>query len=128
MAYEIRYEKEGRGVVVKLSGIISAQEIFNANTCIYSGREKLPLQYQIWDFTEATKLDLTGEQLRHIAMQDGHALPSNPGMVVALAGSQELFTGKERIYKIASGVWAEGMRVEIFPELKKARAWIDSIL
>ena len=127
MPYELNSEKDGCGVVITWRGVVSASEISAINEDIYSKDRISTLRYQIWDFSKAVKEDpskVSVEDVRRFAMQDRVAMEQNPGMALALVGSQDFFIGFQNIYKIFAGVWASELKCEVFSTMEEARAWI----
>jgi hypothetical protein len=124
MPYELNREKEGLGVVVTWTGVVSTGELSAINAHIYAKDRLHILRYQICDFSKALGVEVTVDDLRNIAMQNGRAADQNPYMVLALVGSRELFTGLERLCKVFAQVWASKLKCEIFSTMEEARAWI----
>ena len=127
MPYELNSEKDGRGVVVTWTGVVSASEISEINKHIYAKDRVSILRYQIWDFSKAVKAKapkVSIDNLRSFAIHDGRAVEQNPEMALALVGSQKLFAGFQNIYKIFAKVWADELKCEIFSTMKEAREWI----
>jgi hypothetical protein len=127
MGYEIMTENEGRGVVVKWSGVASAKDITAINDETYSEGRAARLRYQIWDFTKAVKAktpQVSFEDARLFAIQDGRARNQTPGMLIALVGKKEYFDGMETFYGIYADVWAKGVICRVFEGIEEARACV----
>lgn len=124
MPYEVNYENEGRGVVIKWTGFVYGSEIFAVNGQIYAGEQFPILSYQIWDFSEAKRLDASYSDARNLAIQDAKATAQNPNMLSALVGRPDFFYGLQRVYIVLTEVWAKRYKVEYFSEIEEARAWI----
>jgi hypothetical protein len=127
MPYELKSEKDGRGVIITWAGIVTAGEISAINEYIYAENRLPILRYQIWDFSKATKEikpNVSHVDIRYFAMQDGRAVAQNPKMVLALVGSRNFFMGSQDVYKVFTEVWAGDLRCEVFSTMKAAREWI----
>lgn len=127
MPYEMNSEKDGRGVVITWRGPVSAGEILAINKHIYEKDRLHTLRYQIWDFSKATReqlSELTLTDLRNFAIQDARAVEQNPNLILALVGNWNFFTGVQSIYKVVAGVWANKLKCEVFPVVDAARLWI----
>jgi hypothetical protein len=126
MSYEIINEKEGRGVVVQWTGVVTPADIHAVNGEIYAGSRGAILCYQIWDFTGAVRAErpqVSTQDARTFAMRDGDAAEQNPHMIIALVGSRAYFGGMADLYKVYADVWAKQVKCEIFETLDQARAW-----
>ncbi len=123
MAYQIRFENEGRGVVLEFSGAISGAEIIEAADRMYRDDPEGRLRYQIVDLTGASALVISEDQLRRIALLDKQAANLNPNQVVALVGSDAIFAGSDRRYSVYAEVWA-GFETEFFNTLDEVREWL----
>ena len=127
MPGKIVYENQGKGVVIIWNGSISGEGLKMVNTQIYTegGLEKL--RYQIWDFTNAEGLEITGQDLRHLAIQDKVASETNPKQIIAIVGNNELFRGYDRLFHIYESVWSE-YKSKTFSSMVEARKWISSTM
>jgi len=125
MPSTIRFEQQGAGVVITWTGVVSADEIKQANEHIYAKEHLDKLHYQIWDFTNAERLDITQEDLRDFAMQDNAAVQENPNQFAVIVGSQALFRGYDRLFEIYEEVWS-GIKIKTLSTVEEARAWLSS--
>ncbi len=110
MAYELRYENEGRGLVVVFTGGVISDDVDI-------------LRYSVWDFSRIERLDLSKEKLRRIGMMDKQAAAAIPHQKVALVGTDEIFQSSDRHYAIYAEVWA-GFEVGVFADLETTRHWL----
>jgi hypothetical protein len=104
MPSEIRYEKQGIGVVITWTGCVSGDEIKKVNKYMYAEERLNGLCYQIWDFTKANRLDISTQDVCELATQDSLAAQANPNQIVAIVGSLEFFQGYDRLFHIYEDV------------------------
>ena len=123
MPYEIRFEAAGRGVLLRFRGRSTGEEILRAVDAMYAADPSRRLRYQIADFTEAEKLEISEDQLLAIALKDQQALRAYPTQRIAVVGDERLFQGAEKRYAIYADVWAE-VRPRNFSTMEEARRWI----
>ena len=123
MPYELRYENDGRGLVVVFTGGIISDEVITAVVDMYSRDDVDLLRYSVWDFSRIERLDLTEEKLRRIGMMDKQAAAAIPHQKVALVGTDEIFQGSDRRYAIYAEVWA-GFEVGVFADVEATRRWL----
>lgn len=67
MSILIKLEKNGKGVVFICSGIVTGEELIDANETIISNSD---IEYQICDFTNAKDICIDLPQMHQIAIQD----------------------------------------------------------
>lgn len=127
MPSEITHEEHGRGVIITLTGVVSGDDIRQANRHIYAEERLGKLRYQIWDLTEAEDVDLSSDDLRSFAVQDMAATQTNPDQIGAIVGNPEVLQGLDRIYHVYGDVWA-GLRSQTFPTMAAAREWVTSTM
>ena len=122
MPYQVTTESNARGVIISLSGVVSGTELLALNGRLTSEESFSQCRYQIWDFSKATLLDVTIEQLRSLSMQDAEASAENPNVKIAIVGQQAFFSGKDRIFQIFEDVWTT-YKSKVFLDVETAREW-----
>lgn len=127
MPSKISYEKEGAGVIITWSGCVSGDEIKRVNASIYAEGRLEKLRYQIWDFTQADRHDVSNQEVYEFALQDRAAARTNPDQIAALVGSARFFSGYDRIFHIYEQVWS-GFTSKTFFTMEEAREWISSMI
>ena len=125
MPYEVSTESNGFGVVVSFSGVVSDPELLELNDRLNNEESFAQWRYQIWDFSKATRLDLTADEIRAIAMQDAPASAINPTLNIAIVGEHSFFGNREHIFLIFEEVWT-AFRPKFFTDFETARAWASS--
>ena len=127
MPSKISYEKGAAGVVISWTGCVSGNEIKRVNETIYAKERLEKLRYQIWDFTQADRLDISSHQVYEFAMQDRIAAQTNPDQIAAIVGSETFFSGYDRIFHIYGEVWS-GFKSKTFSTMAEAWEWISSMI
>ena len=122
MPYQVITESNGVGVVISFSGAVSGSEVIDLNGRLSTDELFSQCRYQIWDFSGATQLDITIDELRSLTLQDIVASATNPTLKTAIVGQQKLFAGKDRIFQIFEEAWTT-YRPEFFLDVKAAREW-----
>lgn len=123
MAYELEFENDGRGAVLRFSGAVTGSEIIAAAEAMYRADTASRLRYQVADLTGASSLEISEDQLRAIAFLDKKAAQKNPDQIIALVGADEIFAGSDKRYAIYAEVWA-GFRTEFFTSMSQLRDWV----
>lgn len=119
-----RFENDGRGMVFIGQGVISGEQLIQQTEKTYSPDVLGRLCYQIIDLRGVERMDITAEQMKHLATLDCKAAEVMSGAKIAIIASHGLTVGISRIYS----AYAQSPKLEaqIFPTIEKARAWIDS--
>jgi len=125
MPHEIATESNAEGVAITLSGVVSGTELVELNDRLASEESFSQCRYQIWDFSNATRLDIEIEDLRSISLRDIASSAINPRLKTAIVGQPSLFGGKDRIFLIFEEVWTS-YRPKFFTEVETAREWASS--
>jgi|KBSMisStandDraft_5_1062788.scaffolds.fasta_scaffold113375_2 hypothetical protein len=122
MPHEIVTESNSVGVVISFSGVVSGAELIDLNRSVVDDQSFSQCRYQVWDLSKVTRLDVTIEDLRSISQQDIAASGKNPNLRIAIVGSQELFGGKDQIFRIYEEVWTT-YRPKFFSDVEAAKEW-----
>ena len=125
MPYQISTESNPLGIVISFSGVASGEEILALNLRLNTEESFSQCHYQIWDFSKATRLDMTSEQLRMACMQDIVSSEKNPNQKIAVVGQPLFFGGRDRIFQIFEEVWT-AYKPKFFLDLETAREWASS--
>lgn len=129
MPATIHSENNGEGVLLSMSGLVTGGEIIDLNREIYARDPKKKLRYQIWDFTEANRMEVSPEELHIITLDDKEEASRNPDQLIALVGSPRQLNGVDVSYQVFSQTWiGDGFTSESFHSLKEARQWIERLL
>jgi hypothetical protein len=122
---QVDIESNGSGVVVSFSGVVSGPEVIDLNLRLTNEESFSQCRYQIWDFSKATRLDLSIDDLRTISVQDIAGSAINPTLRMAIVGEPDFFANMDRIFLIFEEEWT-AFRPKFFTDLKAAREWISS--
>lgn len=125
MSYQITTESNPAGVVIAFSGVVSGAEIITLNDQLASDESFSRCRYQVWDFSDATRLDITIDELRSVAFRDMDASAINPNLKIAIVGGQRLFRGRDEIFQTLEEVWTM-YKPKVFLDAETARKWASS--
>jgi hypothetical protein len=118
---------EERGSLVRYSGIVTDHDVRQSTLDQYNDHRFETLKYQIVDFTNVTKLDLSSELVRWVAKFDAQASERNPLIRTAVVGDEPLLKGLANMYRsnfdLSDGSWEQ----EHFSTMDEARAWAADI-
>ena len=123
----LRFEQRvNDGLLVEAEGIITIEDLIQANDQIYSSREKImALKYQIWDFQKVKDLISTADDMRVLAAQDAEAAKLNPDMIIALISPWDLGFGMGRMWE--AFVDQSNINTHVFRTREEAESWVESI-
>ena len=112
MPHDVSRESNGLGVVITLSGVIEADEIYKIDLQLKSDELYLQQRYQIWDFSNAEELNISFDDIRDFAIQDGIAACKNPNQRIALIPRKSSHSDLDQMFHILER--RESKRVENF--------------
>jgi len=125
MPHQVHTDSTGTGAVISFSDVVSGAEVLELNARLSSEESYSRCRYQVWDFSGATRLDLTVDDLRNISVQDITASAVNPNVRLAIVGKPEFFANRDRIFQIFEEVWT-AYRPKFFSDFETAREWASS--
>jgi hypothetical protein len=126
MPVEIKYVGDGDGIEMIGRGVVTGEEIYNANNVIYSGNTLLKQKYQLADFINVEEFDVSNEDIVKIANQEIKASETNPNRIMAIVGKQDLIFGLSRMWEVHVSI--NTLETMVFREREKALAWIKKKL
>jgi hypothetical protein len=128
MATELLYLDDG-GVVWKHSGIVTGQEIIDANAELYRSAEDISAQrYQLVDCTAMESFDISQAEVQEIAQQDAIEASIKPPLIIAFVGDTDLEFGIGRMWSIRLSQANASARTEVFRDIASAKVWINAQL
>ena len=102
MLTSIDYIEDG-GIIIRVEGLISGNEIKKANDIIYESPDKIKkIKYQICDLTIASDFSASESDIRAISNQDKKASEINPNMLIAVVGEKDVIFGLARMWEAFS--------------------------
>jgi len=125
MPVKINILQKGKGIEFVSSGIVTGEEIIEANKKIYTRDYLLPCKYKIIDRSTCTEYRVTPEEMQLIADQDITASKINRDITVVLISSTDLQFGMSRMWQVLSG--ETGFKSKIFKDRKSAYDFIKEI-
>lgn len=125
MSIKIKFENSGKGVVYTCSGIVTGNELIDANNTIISNPNII---YQICDVSKAKDIRIDVEQMHAIAIQDNSYPPDSKLSCVVFIGDLSKWKTLYDSYEQMSKEWV-GRRTNftttVFDNIKDARAWLS---
>lgn len=118
----IQSDVDDLGVIIKFSGNVKGEEIFNLNLEIMSNPLFIKWRYQIWDFSEIEKFEVTNSDLRNFARQDGEAGKINPNQRIAIIRRKIRRSSTDAVFHIYQEVWG-AYQSSTFSDIESARNW-----
>jgi len=99
MSVEVQFADNGRGVLLVCAGLVTGQELIDANRKVFSSEERLKrIRYAVVDQTGTESVDLTFTDLKKIEEENRRFAPFNPGLVVALVVDKPLPLTLSRVW------------------------------
>jgi hypothetical protein len=123
MPVEIKYFNDGYGIELFGKGVVTGQEIYDANIIVYSGDTLLKQKYQIINFANVEKLDVSQEEAVRLANQDIEASRTNPNIVIAVVAALNHAFGLGRMWE--AHVNKSDFETMVFRRREEAVAWIN---
>jgi hypothetical protein len=126
MPIELQYRDSGSGVMFVCTGVITAADFSRANEEIYSEESLDRLQYQLIDFTATEHLEISLEEARAFAAVDVTAADQTQGLIIAVAGPDDLTFGISRMWQALAS--DSNIRSGVFRSVPDAERWIKETL
>jgi len=122
MTFNIKWDK--KIVHVKFRGIVTAQDLIDANNYLISNAEFENIHNQVFDFIDITDFLITKEDIEIIATMDKAQAEWNKTMKVAIVTNDDLVKSITSEYE--KHLKDTGWITQIFKDSKSANAWIKS--
>jgi hypothetical protein len=123
MPVQINILQDGIGIEFISFGVVTGQEIIEANKKIYNRENLLRLKYKIIDRTNCTDYRVTPEEIRIIAAQDIEASKINKNILILLVSPTPLQYGMTRMWQVH--IESTGFQSEIFKDIESAKEYIN---
>lgn len=122
MTYKIHDDLDGLGVLIIFTGKINGNEIYQLNHKLMTDQCFTQWRYQIWDFSDVEKLNISLAELRSFALQDAEAAQINPNQRIAIIPQKGSVSHIDGIFHIYEQVWG-GYESKSFTNREAAREW-----
>ena len=113
---------ERRGVTWIFWGVVSGEELLEANQEIYGDARFDGMRFQIVDMTAVERFDVSLDDMTVLAATDKAASKSNPDVRVAVAARDELIRQLSLYYEREAD--GSPWRQQIFESVEAARNWV----
>lgn len=87
------------GAEITFIGVVTAQEICDANDAVYTRPYTGEFLYCIFDFTAASRVDVSAADVQRIAEQDRRYAPSHPRLAAVVVASEPYVFGMARMWE-----------------------------
>jgi hypothetical protein len=101
---------EDRGIRWVFTGVLTNEELLNANLDIYDDPRFMEMRYQVVDFLQVTNFNVTPEVVREIGILDEKASQRNPDVKVAVIATNLFHKGLTRMWELSGGAGLSGKR------------------
>ena len=99
MPIQINYLDKGTGIEIIASGIVTGEQIINANKEIYNEENLYKQRYQIIDRSHCSKYEVFAEEIEAIAEIDNQASEKNPNIIIALVSTTSIQYGMTEMWR-----------------------------
>jgi len=126
MTIHFQYETNPIGIYVTCAGIVTGEEIVTANEDV---SKCVNCHYQLLDFTEAKKINISIEEMHKISIQDSFITESYRLEKIALVGEAKFLKQILETYEFFSKVWVGRRKpyiTKLFQTMSEARIWVSS--
>lgn len=126
MPIELQYRDGGEGVVFVCTGVVTASDFDEANREIYAEGRLEKLRYQLIDFTDTERIEISAEDTRRHAEMDRSAAERNPQIAIAVVGPSDIAFGISRMWQVFTD--EAKLRSSIFRSVPDAERWLAETL
>ena len=125
MPNKLRTESGGPGIVIHFSGIVEADEVDKLQEHIHADEAFPQLRYQIWDFSQAGKINISIDHIQHFATQTAIASDKNPKLRIAIISRKNSHNVLGKTFHTFEKVWG-ACESKSFRDIDTARDWCMS--
>lgn len=122
MTFNISWSKEG--VYVKFRGIVTAQDLIDANNYVLSNANFDSINFQIFDFLNIDDFKVTSHDITIVAMIDMSQTESKEKMKIAILTTNNYV--KEITLEYDQNMAGSNWETKIFENVEAAKEWINS--
>ena len=118
----INIKWEGKGIYWKVSGIVTAEDIFEIDKEINADPRYDDVRYQVIDLLDVTELNVKVHEVTQIASFDKASQLSNPRIKIAFVSTDETTQSLASLYSAESlnSPW----ETQIFDTFEDALEWV----
>jgi len=122
MTFNINWDKEG--VYVKFRGVVTAQDLIDANNYVLSNANFESIGYQIFDFLHIDEFNVTSDDINIVATMDRSESENTEEMKIAILtkGNYVKKITLEYDQFMVESKW----ETKIFDTIELAKKWIKS--
>ena len=126
MPIQINNLDKGTGIEIIASGIVTGEQIINANKEIYNEENLYKQRYQIIDRSHCSKYEVFAEEIEAIAEIDNQASEKNPNIIIAVVSTTSIQYGMTEM-------WRAYLKNDLFvtrnfSDRKSANKWIKTYI
>ena len=115
---------ENNGVLIHAAGLLTGEELINHKNALYTeSNNRKQIGFQLCDFSNVEKVEITAEEVNHLAELDKQACFENPDMLIAIVAGSDLMYGLGRMWQTL--VDDSSFEAGVFRSLDEANIWID---
>ena len=100
MTIDVRYVDNGRGVIIRQSGVVTGKEIIAVHDEIYKQHKVVCQQYHIIDKSYCTEYNVTAKEIKIISSLDCKMASLNPDIIMAVIESNYLQFNLTDVWKV----------------------------
>jgi len=115
-----------KGILWEFSGIVSFQEINDANTQFFDDKRSSFTKYQIWDGSNIDQLLLNDNEMAHLVTSDNNVKFSLKFLKIALISKNSQVKSMYQNYIDFSKEIKTNWLFAIFDDLGSAKNWVNS--
>lgn len=126
MPIELQYRDRGAGVVFICIGVVTASDFDQANQEIYSAERVRTLRYQLIDFSDAERIEISADDTRRHAEMDRLAAERNPEIAIAIVGLSDVTFGISRMWQALTD--EAKLQSRVFRSNREAARWLAEVV
>jgi hypothetical protein len=122
MPAEIHVSEGGRVAIFKCEGVVTSEELINANAAMYDRCDPARMEVQLVDFVGATRIIIDSDDLRELATQDIDAAGTGFDCRIAIVAPDPVIFGVCRMWQVF--VETSGFQTAVFRDMAEALEWL----
>ncbi len=125
MPIQVRYLDNGIGIMFIGEGIVTGEDVINANKITFASEEKMKnYKYGFIDYSNALHFDASEDDAEIIANQDLEASKFIPDAILAILAKKDLVFGLNRMWEMIAENAGLQWETMVFRDREKAELWI----